>query len=481
MQTTGIYEKDTEGMFSTMREKRAVTTGTGRRGLVLLIMTVGYFLVLLDVTIINVTLPSIRGALGAGVSELQWVVDGYAVALAALLLTGGTLGDLYGHKRVVLKGLAVFGIASLACGLAPTPGALIGARVVQGVGAAVLLPGTLAIITRAYQGDRGAQARAISVWAAVGSLALPAGPLLGGLLVEAAGWRSVFLINLPVVALSMLASARMVRESEGASEQRLDWPGALLAAALLAALTLAFIEGGHAGWTSVPVIAAGICAALALVCFIFVENRSLSPMLPLRFFRVPGFTGANAVAGLMNLVALGTIFVLTLYLQVVQGHSALLAGFQTVPMFAPLSALAPLGGRLTARLGPRLPMAGGLAIGVFGMVLLSRLEADSNYLTSLLPPMVCIGVCLGLLTPAVVAAAMRSVPDSRSGLASGANNTARQACGAIGVALFGAFAGSPDSVGSFLTGLHAASLVGAGLWVVGIVLTLTLVGRGEAN
>jgi DHA2 family methylenomycin A resistance protein-like MFS transporter len=204
-------------------------------------------------------------------------------------------------------------------------------------------------------------------------------------------------------------------------------------------------------------------------------------MLPLGLFRVPGFIGANAVAGLMNLVVLGTLFVLTLYLQVVQDHSSLLSGIQTVPMFAPLSVLAPLGGRLTARVGPRPPMAGGLAIGVVGIALLSRLEAGSDYLTGLLPPMVCVGVCLGLLTPAVVAAAMGSVPGARSGLASGANNTARQAGGAVGVALFGALAGSPDSVGTFLTGLHTAALVGAGLWVVGIVLTLTLVGRGEAN
>jgi DHA2 family methylenomycin A resistance protein-like MFS transporter len=464
-----------------MGEKHAITVGASRRSLILFVMTVGYFLVLLDVTIINVTLPSLRSALGAGVSELQWVVDGYAVALASLLLAGGTLGDLYGHKRVVLTGLAVFGVASLVCGLAMTPAALIGARIIQGVGAAVLLPGTLAIITRSYGGDRGAQARAIGIWAAVGSLALPAGPLLGGALVEATGWRGVFLINLPVVALSMLASALVVRESERTLGKELDWPGILLGALLLAALTLAFIEGGHTGWISAPVIAAETCAAFALVAFVFAENRSSSPMLPLGLFRVPGFIGANAVAGLMNLVVLGTIFVLTLYLQVVQDHSALLSGIQTVPMFAPLSVLAPLGGRLTARLGPRPPMAGGLAIGVLGIALLSRLEADSDYLTGLLPPMVCVGVCLGLLTPAVVAAAMASVPGARSGLASGANNTARQACGAIGVALFGALAGSPDSVGTFLTGLHTAALVGAGLWVIGIVLTLTLVGRGEAN
>lgn len=452
-----------------------------RKRLILLIMTAGYFLVLLDVTIINVTLPSIRGALGAGVSELQWVVDGYAVALASLLLAGGTLGDLYGHKRIVLTGLAVFGIASLACGLAPTPEALIEARVLQGVGAAVLLPGTLAIISRAYGGDRGAQARAISIWAAVGSLALPAGPLLGGMLVETTGWRGVFLINLPIVALSMLASAWVVPKSERAQKQGPDWPGILLGAFFLASLTLVFIEGGHTGWSSGPVIAGAVCTIIAFGGFIFAEKRSTSPMLPLRFFRVPGFAGANAVAGLMNLVALGAIFVLTLYLQVVQGNSALLAGFMTVPMFAPLSALAPLSGRFTARFGPRLPMAGGLVIGVVGMILLSRLEAGSDYLTGLLPPMICIGVCLGLLTPAVVAAAMGSVPDSRSGLASGTNNTARQACGAIGVALFGALAGSPSSVGSFLGGLHAAALVGAGLWIIAIVLTLTLVEGGEAN
>jgi DHA2 family methylenomycin A resistance protein-like MFS transporter len=183
------------------------------------------------------------------------------------------------------------------------------------------------------------------------------------------------------------------------------------------------------------------------------------------------------VQQLMNLVARGTIFLLTLYLQVVQGHSALLAGVEMVPMFAPLSALAPASGRLAARFGPRLPMAVGLALGAFGMVLLSRLEVNSWYLPELLPSMLCIGVCLGLLTPAVVAVAVGSMPASRSGLASGANNTARQAAGAIGVALFGALVGTPSAVSTFLEGLHTATLLGAGLWVGGIVLTLILVGR----
>ena len=295
---------------------------------------------------------------------------------------------------------------------------------------------------------------------------------------DATGWRGVFLVNLPVVVLSMLASERVVRESERPPEQRLDWPGALLAATLLAALALAFIEGGHAGWTSVPVIAAGDLRRPRSRLLYLRRGRSASPMLPLGFFRVPCFIGANAVAGLMNLVVLGTIFVLALYLQVV-GDTAL-RWFPDPTDVRSSQRASPSWWPPHGAPRPALPMAGGLAIGAFGMALLSRLEAGSNYLTGLLPPMICIGVCLGLLTPAVVAAAMSSVPDSfRTRLR--ANNTARQAFGAIGVALFGALAGSPDSIGSFLTGLHAAALVGAGLWLVGIVLTLTLVGRGEAN
>jgi DHA2 family methylenomycin A resistance protein-like MFS transporter len=277
-----------------------------------------------------------------------------------------------------------------------------------------------------------------------------------------------------VVAVAIAASLWIVPESERPSESRLDWSGVLLGAFFLAALTLGFIESGRSGWASAPVISAWVCAALALVCFVFAENRSTSPMLPLGLFRVSGFVGANAVAGLMNLVVLGTIFVLTLYLQVVQGRSALPAGLEMVPLFAPLSLLAPLGGRLTSRLGPGTPMVSGLVLGALGMVLLCHLEADSAYLTVLLPPMVCLGAGMGLLTPAV---AMGSVPDSRSGLASGANNTARQACGAVGVALFGVLAGPPNPASSFLIGLHTVTLVGAGLWVVGIALTVTLVGR----
>ncbi|MGW3100125.1 MFS transporter [Streptomyces sp. NPDC001102] len=213
---------------------------------VLVVMCVGYFLVLLDVTIVNVALPEIGSRLGTDVGGLQWVVDGYALALAALMLTSGTAGDLYGHRRVVLGGLVVFGAGSLACGLAPGVPVLVAARVVQGIGAALLLPGTLAIISRAFPDDA-ARARAIGVWAGIGSLALPAGPLLGGALVDVVGWRSIFLLNVPIVAVALVWAAAVVQESRGERARRLDVPGVLLGGLLLLATTYAFIEGGRAG------------------------------------------------------------------------------------------------------------------------------------------------------------------------------------------------------------------------------------------
>src|SRR5437588_3382291 len=239
---------------------------------VLVVMCAGYFLVLLDVTIVNVALPRIGSGLHAGVSGLQWVLDGYALALASLMLPGGTVGDLRGHKRVVMCGLIVFGAGSLGCGLAASTSVLVVTRVLQGVGAALLLPGTLAIISHAF-GDGRAQARAIGVWAGIGSLALPAGPLLGGLLIGGFGWRAVFLINVPIVAISLVAVAVVVEESLEPQVRRLDLAGVVLGVLFLFAVTFAFIEVGHAGASSPQVIAAGACAALAAVAFWAVERR----------------------------------------------------------------------------------------------------------------------------------------------------------------------------------------------------------------
>lgn len=389
--------------------------------MVLAVMCVGYFLVLLDVTVVNVAVPAIGAGLGVGVTGLQWVVNGYALALAALLLVGGALGDFYGHRRVVLAGLAVFGVASAGCGLAPTVGVLVAARVLQGVGAALLLPGSLAIITRAFP-EPAAQARAIGVWAGVGSVALPAGPVLGGGLVAGFGWRAVFLVNVPVVLVAGLAALRTVPRDRGDGAPDLDGLGR---------------------------------AVLGLL-------------------RRPAFAVANAVAAAMNFGSLGLLFLLSLYLQGLQQRPASTAGAAVLPLFLPLVVLAPLAGRATARWGPRPTMLAGLGAAAVGVGLLASWDVATPY-GGLLPAMLAWGVGLGALTPAVVAAALAAVPPRYVGLASGVNNTARQAGGVAGVALYGSVAGSPADPARFLAGLHLTGSFTAALFVAAGVATAVAV------
>jgi MFS transporter, DHA2 family, methylenomycin A resistance protein len=431
-----------------------------RRTLTLVVMCVGMFLVLLDVTIVNVALPRLRADLGASVGSLQWIVDGYAVALASLMLPCGDLGDRHGHKRVVLAGLVAFGAGSLVAGLAPGPALLIAGRVVQGVGAAFLLPGTLALVSRAYP-DAAERARAIGIWAAISSLALPAGVIAGGALVDGPGWRWAFLVNLPLVAVALPVTARIVRESSEPSARAPDIPGAALTVALLATLTLAIIGG------SPP---AGVAAAALLAALVAVERRRPEPMLPAALFRRPAFGVANAVAAAMNLGTLGTLFVLTLFLQDVQGRSALGAGMAILPAFGLLAVVAPLSGRLVGRIGPRGPMVAGLLVAAGGLALL----ADDALLVS----SVLWGLGLGLLTPAVVAAAMAAVQADRAGLAAAVNNSARQAGGAIGIAASGAVAGSPARAG-FVDGFHGVALGAAALYVAAAALAWAAVPSRE--
>jgi DHA2 family methylenomycin A resistance protein-like MFS transporter len=344
------------------------------------------------------------------IGELQWVVAAYTLTFALVLLPGGALGDRLGHRPTVLLGMLAFGLASVAGGLAPNGAVLIGARAVQGVGAALLLPASLAVITHTFP-DRRAQARALGVWAGVSSLALPAGPVLGGLLVTAAGWRAVFWINLPIIAVAAILTMRITGDTRQVRRYR----------------------------------------GLAVL------NRQ--------------FVGANAVALCMNFVGIGTIFVATLYLQDVRHHSALVGGLALLPLFTPLAVLSPITGRLTARFGPRWPMAAGLALGA----------AASAFLGVLVQPaFVALGIGMGLLTAAVVAAAMAAAPPERSGLAAGVNNTARQAGGALGTVVYGAIAGDPADPGRFVAGMHTAGLVGAGVWLAALVVTLVTV-RGRAG
>ena len=328
-----------------------------RRTFVLLVMCAGMFLVLLDVTIVNVVLPSVRADLGADVAGLQWVVVDYAVPLAALMLACGDLGDRAGHRRVVLAGLAVFAAGSLAAGLAPSEAWLVGARLVQGVGAALLLPCTLAVITHAFP-DARERARALGVWAAISSLALPAGILAGGALAEGPGWRWAFLVNLPVIAVVLPVAALVVEESRADHARRADVPGTALVTITLAVTTFALVQ------RSWPVGVAALAAGAALVA---VERRRDDPLLPWELLGRPAFAAGNVVAAAMNLGTLGTLFVLTLDLQWTEGRSALQAGIAILPAFAALALLAPLGGRLAARVGPRVPMVAGLLLAAAGL------------------------------------------------------------------------------------------------------------------
>jgi MFS transporter, DHA2 family, methylenomycin A resistance protein len=417
-----------------------------RRTLTLVVMCVGMFLVLLDVTIVNVALPRLRADLGAGVHSLQWIVDGYGVALAALMLPCADLGDRHGHRRVVLAGLAVFGAGSLAAGLAPGATVLVAGRVVQGAGAALLLPGTLAVVSRAYD-EPGERARAIGIWAAISSSALPAGAIAGGALVEGPGWRWAFLVNLPVIAVAMPVAAVVVRETRAPSARRPDVAGTILAAALLGTLTYALVA-------TEPVAAAAAAALLAAL--VAVERRAREPMLPPALFRRPAFVAATGAAATMNLGSNGTLFVLALYLQDVRGYSALRAGLAVLPAFAALALAAPPAGRAVARFGPRAPMGAGLVCAACGLALLVAGPG--------LPAFLLWGAGLGLLTPAVVAASMAAVEADRAGLAAGVNNAARQAGGAIGIAACGAVAGNPARAG-FVGGFHAVALGAAALYV----------------
>ncbi|MBB4682815.1 MFS transporter [Amycolatopsis jiangsuensis] len=440
------------------------------RSAVLFTLCAGMFLVQLDVTVVNVVLPTLGTQLHADLAGLQWVVDGYSVVLAALLLTGGALGDVLGHRRVVLAGLTVFGAASAACGLAQSAGWLVGARVAQGIGAALVLPGTLAVLTGTFRGRR-ERARALGIWAGTSALALPAGPLLGGALVTAVGWRPVFWLNVPIVAAAAVATLRLV-PPDVRKPGRIDVPGAVSAAVALGAGVYAVIGG------TIPVALLAVAAAVA---FVVVERRSAQPMLPPALLRSPQTTGANVVSAAMNFVGLGSILVLTLYLQGVLRATPMNAAAGLLPLFVPLAVLGPVSGRLTARFGPLPPMLAGLVLGALGMLNLLRLAPSGGY-AEVLPTLLGLGLGMGLLTAAVVTAAVDGAPAGRAGIAGGMNNAARQAGGALGVAVFGAVTGEPDAPVRFVHGLHLLGSLAAGLWLAGVVLAVVCTRRrGSRN
>jgi DHA2 family methylenomycin A resistance protein-like MFS transporter len=446
-----------------------------RKPLALTALCLGQFMLQLDTTIVNVALPSIARGLHTSTSGLQWVVDGYILALASLLLSSGRIGDRSGHKRVYLVGLGIFALGSGLCALATSTDALVGFRALQGVGAAIELPATLALLAGAFPGAR-ERAQAVGIWAGSGGVSLVLGPVLGGLLIRAFGWPAIFVVNLPVALLAAVLTVTAVRETHKATPGRLDLPGQALAAATLGLLAAAAIEGGRQGfsaWLPVVLLATG---AAALIAFLLVEHRRPEPMLPLGYFRNRAYAAANADGVVMGFVMFSLLFIFALYFQQVLSDSALAGGLSFIPLCGAFAITGPLIGRLVHRVGHRAPMVAGLALIALGSLLLLRLSVHSTY-GQVWPAFLIIGVGYGMTSTPMAAAVLGSVPARRAGMASATNNTARQIGGVFGIAILGsllpAAANSSSYAQHFVVGLHHGLIATALCALLGAALTAT--------
>ena len=443
----------------------------------------GLFMIMLDNTVVNVALPSIQRDLGIGLSELEWIVTGYALAFAAFMLIGGKLGDAYGRRLLFVIGMAVFTAASLWCGLAGSGEELIVARVVQGLGAALMSPATLSIITATFPPRQ--RGTAIGIWAGVSALALAIGPLTGGLLTEHLSWNWIFFVNVPVGILGIAASFLLIDESKDETHISLDIPGLVTSAVGLFALTYGLIEANTYGWTSARIVGAFAVAVLALGSFLLIEQRRRAPMLDLDLFRNRTYVGANVSILLVALSMFGVFFFISLYMQNVLGFSPVRAGAAFLPMTVLVILVAPMGGRLADHFGSRWLMTTGMAMLTVHLLLLTRLEVDSSYATTILPSLMIGGIGIALVMTPASAAAMKAVSVDKAGVGSAVLNAFRQVGGSVGIALMGAIVaaqvGAQRTPEAFLDGLHSALLVAAAIALGGAVLSAVLVRDGRAR
>jgi EmrB/QacA subfamily drug resistance transporter len=440
----------------------SIFNGTAERTrprLVLLATSLGVLLAQVDTSAVNLALKSIGADLNAGVSALQWVIDAYNLVYASLLLTAGTLGDLYGRRRIFVLGVALFAAGTLLCALAPTPALLIAGRIVSGLGAAFALPMSLVLLTVAYP-RREERAHALGIWASCNGLAFIIGPTFGGWLVDGVGWRSIFYVTLPVCAAALALAYYAVNETAEPKGRRLDLPGQFLAVAGLGGLAFAAIEGSHWGFTSPSIVAIAGGALVALALFVLVEARTEGALLPLGFLRQPVFSASLSVAGLMTFGMYALAFLIPLYFQTWRGNSPFVAGLEMLPMPVSFVIVSQFVGHLTNRFGPRLVMTAGMAcIGTCALML-----AATGPATGLLPAELALfigGIGLGLNTAPVNGVAVAAMPPARSGTAAGVLNTARMVGATLGVAILGAvfasYAGQHAAMGAgFLTGFRAA-------------------------
>jgi EmrB/QacA subfamily drug resistance transporter len=456
-------------------------TAENRKWWTLVAVSFGLFMIMLDNTVVNVALPSIRADLGISISELEWVVNAYALTFGVLLLTGGKLADLLGRRRIFIAGLVVFTAASLWCGLADSAGSLIAARSVQGAGAALLNPATLSIITATFPPRQ--RGTAIGIWAGVSALSLAIGPMVGGILTERISWSWIFFVNIPVGILAILAARVFVDETKDTSrEQRLDLPGLATSAVGLFALTYALIETNTHAWGSARVLGLLGIAVVALAAFVVLELRQRVPMLDLSLFRNPTFSGANAAMGLVGFAMFGVFFYNSLFVQNILGYSAIQTGATFLPMTVLIILIAPVAGRLTDRVGPRWLMGAGLTLLTVSLLLFGTLDESSTF-WAILPGLLVGGVGMGITMAPTTAAAMSSVPVDKAGVGSAVINSMRQVGGSLGIAVMGTVIATSVTVGlrspgygsQFVDGYHRALLVGAVILLAGAVLSVLTV------
>ena len=463
-----------ETLPSSVNQSRHLWPANGR---VLLAVCMGYSMAVLDSTVVNVALPSMAHDLGANVAGLQWAVAGYALIFAGLLLTTGALGDQFGNRRIFMVGTAVFTTASMLCGLAPTLWWLVAFRAVQGAGAALAVPSSLALLRHNYT-DAAERAKAIGFWAAASGAAVAAGPVLGGILTSAWSWRSVFYVNVPFGILSVSMTARFVAGDKRLPHRDFDLFAQLVGVAGLSALTFALIQGASWGWLAPSVVGSFAFAIIALPVFVRAERRAASPMLPLGLFDNASFSAATLVGLILSFGFYGELFLLSLFFQQVQLRSPLVTGLAFLPQTGLLVIINVVSGRLTARIGPRTPMVVGQAIGSLGLFAMALAGAGTAY-SIVMVPLAAIGFGAALTMPAMTATVIDTTPTQYAGIGSGVLNAGRQVGGVLGIALLGAFIESHGAGGYSIAGMHWAMALAGASFVAGCLLTYRKVEKGR--
>jgi EmrB/QacA subfamily drug resistance transporter len=463
------------------RARARLITEENRRWWTLGAMCFALFMIMLDNTVVNVALPSIQRDLGSSLSGLEWTVNGYTLTFAVFLATGGRLGDIFGRRLGFLVGVSLFAVSSATAGLAPGTGALIASRVVQGVGAALMMPATLSIVTNVFPAEE--RGKAIGTWAGVSALALAIGPVVGGVLTEHVSWRAIFYLNLPVAAAAVLASLFAVRESRDHTVGReVDYAGVATLTVALTALVLALIEGNSWGWGSAAIVGLLGGSVVMFAAFVAVELRVRAPMVEFPLFASRNFIGANLIALVVTFAMLAQFFFIALYMQDILGYSPLEAGLRFLPATLMIVAFAPLAGRLTDRIGPRWPIAVGLTVVAAALYWLTTIDVGTTY-GDIWPSFTLMGFGMALVMSPMSTAAMNAVAEAKAGIASGVLSMNRMIGGTLGVAVIGAvFQGeAPAGVRDPAAFVHAFA---SSMWVAtavagaGAVVAIALI-RGK--